>query len=116
MQTQGRGKHQVRPVGSRRYAEQTSVLKRAAISATTFISVSAGLPSSAARFEISSSVRTRWASVFASIDSRIGFIGIPSPFVGVCEKTLEMETRPRACHPALERRSASGEITRRKNN
>ena len=42
--------------GSSKYAEHTSVLNRWAIKATTFISVSAGLPHSLARLPISSKV------------------------------------------------------------
>ena len=44
--------------GSSRYAEHTSVSKRLAIRATTFISVSAGLPPSAASWPSSSRVKT----------------------------------------------------------
>jgi hypothetical protein len=44
--------------GSSRYAEQTSVRKRMAMRATTFIKVSAGLPPSRVRALISSIVKT----------------------------------------------------------
>src|SRR6185437_9388 len=74
--------------GSSRYAEQTSVRKRAAMSATTFISASAGRPASRAREAICSRVSTWFSAesmVLCGINIPFAVFGFPDCVAGVVE-------------------------------
>src|ERR1700677_3027979 len=88
--------------GSSRYVEQTSVLKRSAISATTFLRVSAGLEECSARRTISSPVKTGWgplttASLSGAAASALAFKASSSVFLtvrscGAIERDLRVLT------------------------